>query len=165
MEIVVIAHNIRSILNVGSILRSAESFGVKVVYLGGYTPNPQAGLPHVRQKLAAQLHKTALGTEKMLDLRYEADVVKITTSLKNQGFKIAGLEQDPRAVKLPNYRPDSDKIALLLGEEVAGIAPELRDLCDELVEIPQFGRKESLNVAVATGIALYALSQRKTASR
>jgi tRNA G18 (ribose-2'-O)-methylase SpoU len=158
MEIVVIVHNIRSILNVGSILRSAESFGVKVVYLSGYTPNPQTGLPHVRQKLAAQLHKTALGTEKILDLRHDFNVVKIITELKDQGFQIVGLEQDPRSIKLPSYRPKTNKLTLLLGEEVAGIAPEPRELCDELIEIPQFGQKESLNVSVATGIALYHLA-------
>jgi tRNA G18 (ribose-2'-O)-methylase SpoU len=160
MEIVIIAHNIRSIMNIGSIFRTSEGFGVKQIWLTGYTPNPQSGLPHIRQKLAEKLHKTALGAEKLVSFEYSPDVVKITTTLKKQGFRIVGLEQDNRSINLPDYKAPSDKIALLLGEEVAGIAPELRNLCDDLIEIPMFGQKESFNVAVATGIALYQLIAR-----
>jgi tRNA G18 (ribose-2'-O)-methylase SpoU len=151
---VILAHNIRSILNLGSVFRSAEGFGVKRIYLSGYTPNWHDGLPHVRDKMLRQVHKTALGAEELVPSEY---VVKITTLIKrlsSEGFRIVGLEQDTRAIPLPDYRPAA-KIALLLGEEVHGLTPELRQLCDDLVEIPMFGQKESFNVSVAAGIALY----------
>jgi tRNA G18 (ribose-2'-O)-methylase SpoU len=157
MEIVVIIHNIRSVLNVGAIFRTCEGFGVRKIFLTGYTPNPKSGLPHVQQKLAERLHKTALGAENLVKFEYAADVVKITTFLKKSGYRLVGLEQDPRAQLLPNYRPPR-KIALLIGEEVGGITPELRDQCDNIIEIPMSGKKESFNVSVATGIALYHLA-------
>jgi tRNA G18 (ribose-2'-O)-methylase SpoU len=78
-------------------------------------------------------------------------------ALKAAGYRIVGLEQDERSTPLPTYKP-SQKIALLLGEEVEGITAELRTLCDDIIEIPMVGKKESFNVSVATGIALYALS-------
>jgi tRNA G18 (ribose-2'-O)-methylase SpoU len=164
MEIVVVLHNIRSLLNVGAIFRSCESFGVKQIWLSGYSPNPKAGLPHVRQKMAEKLHKTALGTEKLVNYTYATDVVKITTSLRKRGFRIVGLEQAEHSIRLADYRASHAKIALLLGEETAGLTPELIALCDEIIEIPMFGRKESLNVAVAAGIALYHLATTQSAS-
>jgi tRNA G18 (ribose-2'-O)-methylase SpoU len=154
MEIVLIAHNIRSIYNLGSIFRSAEGFGVKKIYLSGWTANWHSGLPHIKARMGQEIHKTALGAEKMVNSEYIEDVVKITTFLKRAEYQLIGLEQDDRAKPLPDYLP-SRKIALLIGEEVAGIAPNLRKLCDDLVEIPMRGSKESFNVAVATGIALY----------
>lgn len=164
MEIIVIAHNIRSILNVGSIFRTCEGFGVKKIYLSGYTPNPSSGLPHVKEKTARELHKTALGTEKIVNFEYTSDISTTITSLKEEGFKIIGLEQDSRSMLLQNYKPNINKVALLLGEEVKGITQELRDICDEIVEIPMSGKKESFNVSVATGIALYHLATTQPSS-
>jgi tRNA G18 (ribose-2'-O)-methylase SpoU len=163
MEIVVIAHDIRSVLNVGAILRSAEGFGIQQVYLTGYTPAPDRGLPHVRDKIARQLHKTALGAENFIKFGYRGNIVTLLSLLRNNGYQIVGLEQDARAVPLSDFRPTNTKIALLLGEEVHGIAPELRNLCDQLVEIPMSGRKESFNVSVAAGIALYHLTTTQSA--
>ena len=77
---------------------------------------------------------------------------------KQDGYRIVGLEQSSRSIPLPDYQPP-DKIALLLGEEVGGITAELLELCDDTVEIPMFGHKESFNVSVATGIALYELAR------
>lgn len=79
-------------------------------------------------------------------------------TLKKDGYRVVGLEQDDRSVMLPGYKTP-DKTVLLLGEEVEGLTPELRAACDDLIEIPMHGQKESFNVSVATGIALYALSQ------
>lgn len=87
---------------------------------------------------------------------YSDDLIGTCRQLKSQGYRIVGLEQDRRAVLLPDYVP-AGKIALLLGEEVHGIESEFRDLCDDLVEIPMQGSKESFNVSVATGIMLYHL--------
>jgi len=158
-EIIVIAHNIRSTHNVGSIFRTAEGFGVTKIILSGYTPYPvfsgDTRLPHIAQKLTAQIHKTALGAENIVPFEYQ-DHPDIT-SLRDEGYRIVGLEQDSRSVLLADYQTP-DRVVLLLGEEVHGITDDLRELCDDLIEIPMQGQKESFNVSVATGIALYALS-------
>ena len=158
-EIIVIAHNIRSTHNVGAIFRTGEGFGVSKVILSGYTPYPTMSgdtrLPHISEKLTAQIHKTALGAEALVPFEHQ-DIPNIQ-SLKAAGFTIVGLEQDQRSVILSSYRPP-EKIVLLLGEEVEGIEQSLRDKCDDLIEIPMHGKKESYNVSVATGIALYALT-------
>jgi 23S rRNA (guanosine2251-2'-O)-methyltransferase len=160
-EIIVIAHNIRSTHNVGSIFRTCEGFGVKRLILSGYTPYPSlpndTRLPHIHHKLTAQIHKTALGAEGLVPFEYQQQ--PDLAALKDAGFTIVGLEQDTGSIMLPGYNPP-DKIALLLGEEVEGIANDLRSQCDQLIEIPMHGQKESYNVSVATGIALYALSTR-----
>lgn len=155
-EIIVIAHNIRSVHNVGSIFRTAEGFGVKKIYLSGTTLNSENQLPHVRTKMTKELHKTALGAEKNVPHEFTIDINELIKKLKQNGYQIVGLEQDARSTMLPKYKP-RDKVALLLGEEVHGIESNLRELCDDLVEIPMFGQKESFNVSVATGIALYGL--------
>lgn len=158
-EIIVIAHNIRSTHNVGAIFRTSEGFGVSKILLSGYTPYPllakDSRLPHISAKLTSQIHKTALGAEEMVPFEYQ-ETLNLGT-LRLAGYRIVGLEQDARSVMLPDYHP-SQKVALLLGEEVQGITPELRSQCDDLVEIPMHGKKESFNVSVAAGIALYGIT-------
>ena len=158
-EIIVIAHNIRSTHNIGAIFRTCEGFGVSKIIISGYSPYPKwAGdtrLPHIAEKLTTQIHKTALDAELMVPFEYQE--IPNLESLKKKGYKIVGLEQDQRSVMLQNYQKP-DKIALLLGEEVNGITDEMRAQCDDLVEIPMFGHKESFNVSVAAGIAIFALA-------
>jgi len=158
-EIIVIAHNIRSTHNIGSIFRTCEGFGVAKLILSGYTPYPNIvndpRLPHIAHKLTAQIHKTALDAEVMVPFEYQAQ--PDLAALRSQGFTIVGLEQDTRSTLLPSYKVPK-KVALLLGEEVEGITNEYRDQCDDLIEIPMKGKKESFNVSVAAGIALYALT-------
>lgn len=165
MEIILVLHNIRSTYNVGSILRTAEGFGVKTAYLAGYTPRPNdpALLPHLRTKITHQIHKTALGAENFLDLNLSADLFSDLKNLKRQGYQIIGLENNLEKPTFLLTDPElkshlADQIVLLLGEEVRGIDPSLHALIDLFVEIPMSGRKESFNVSVATGIALFALS-------
>lgn len=158
-EIIVIAHNIRSTHNIGAVFRTCEGFGISKIIVSGYSPYPKINddtrLPHISEKLTLQIHKTALGAETMVPFEYQS--IPDLDSLKQQGYTIVGLEQDKRSIMLNKYnRPD--KIALLLGEEVNGVTDDLRDKCDDLIEIPMVGKKESFNVSVATGIALYALS-------
>jgi len=159
-EIIVIAHNIRSTHNVGSIFRTSEGFGVRRIILSGYTPYPAIDgdqrLPHIAAKLTSQIHKTALGAEAMVPFTYQES--PDLQALKDDGYRIVGLEQDQRSIMLYNYQTP-DKVALLLGEEVEGLTDDLRNLCDDLIEIPMHGQKESFNVSVATGIALYQLSR------
>ena len=158
-DIIVIAHNIRSTHNIGSIFRTSEGFGVSKIIISGYSPYPtipgDSRLPHIGAKLTDQIHKTALGAEMMVPFEYQQ--TPDFDTLRSHGYQIVGLEQDKRSVMLSTYSAP-DKIALLLGEEVEGITNDMRDACDDLVEIPMVGQKESFNVSVAAGIALYALS-------
>jgi tRNA G18 (ribose-2'-O)-methylase SpoU len=158
-EIIVIAHNIRSTHNVGAIFRTAEGFGVKKIILSGYTPYPllekDSRLPHIATKLTLQIHKTALGAENIVPFAYEEHVN--LESLRSAGYRLVGLEQDNRSISLSSYTPP-EKIALILGEEVHGIPAELLAECEDIIEIPMVGQKESFNVSVAAGIALYKLS-------
>lgn len=162
-DIIVIAHNIRSTHNVGAIFRTSEGFGISKIILSGYTPYPvipgDTRLPHISRKLTDQIHKTALGAEEIVPFAYH-DQPPIA-DLKEAGYTIVGLEQDERSIMLPKYTAPN-KVALLLGEEVEGITQNLRDLCDDLIEIPMVGKKESFNVSVAAGVALYALAAART---
>lgn len=176
-HIIVIAHNIRSTHNVGSIFRTCEGFGVEKLILSGYTPYPDLSiqpntptcayidgeivrsdtrLPHIREKITNQIHKTALGAEAMVPFEYH-DTLELGT-LELAGYRVVALEQAPTSINLPDYSPP-DRIALILGEEVHGIDSEILSQCDDILEIPMYGQKESFNVSVATGIALYELSK------
>lgn len=162
MHLIVIAHNIRSTHNVGSIFRTCDGFGVEKLYLTGYTPYPaipdDSRLPHLREKLAGQIHKTALGAEQTVDFGQADSPSSIIMRYKQAGFVVAALEQSALSIPLPEYNRVPNKLVLLLGEEVSGISAELLKLCDVILEIPMVGKKESFNVSVATGIALYALT-------
>ena len=159
-EIIVIAHNIRSTHNIGAIFRTCEGFGVTKIILSGYSPYPSLPsddprLPHIAEKLTSQIHKTALDAEMMVPFEY-SETPDLAT-LRQDGYRIVGLEQDDTSVILNEYSAP-EKIALLLGEEVHGLINELRESCDDLIEIPMVGKKESFNVSVACGIALYGLN-------
>lgn len=165
MEVVLVLHNIRSCYNVGAILRTAEGFGVSSVVLSGYTPrihDPDL-LPHLREKLDKEIHKTALGAEDMIKTEVAEDLKALLLSCKAQNFKIVGLEnninRDICQINDPGLKERlGQKVVLVLGEEVSGIPEDFYDLMDLFVEIPMKGQKESFNVSVAAGIALYALT-------
>lgn len=166
MEIILVLDNIRSTYNVGAILRTAEGFGVDKVILSGYTPRVHdAGLlPHLRDKLDHEIHKTALGAEDMLDIYSCGDIFMELGKLKRGGYKVVGLENNIDDVPLYMINDVGlkeqlgDKIVLVLGEEVKGIDYSLYEMIDLFVEIPMRGQKESFNVSVAAGVAMYALS-------
>lgn len=168
-EIVLILHNIRSTYNVGSIFRTAEGFGVKQIICSGYTPYPifnqrpnifnlkaetDPRLPHIKQKIHKQIAKTALDAQNNVPFIYQTE--PNISELKNQGFEIVALEQDSNSVEIYAYQPPQ-KVALILGEEVDGINQNLLNSADTIIEIPMFGQKESFNVSVAAGIAIYAI--------
>lgn len=157
----VIAHNIRSTHNIGSIFRTCDGFGVEHLYLSGYSPYPATDqdtrLPHIAEKMTNDIAKTALGAEKTVPFTHTPHIEVTIDAFKAHGYKVVGLEQDESAIQLPDFQPPQ-KILLILGEEVEGLTPELRKRCDYLIEIPMKGQKESFNVSVATGIALYGLS-------
>ena len=165
MQVILVLDNIRSTYNVGAILRTAEGVGVGRVVLSGYTPRVHDAnlLPHLRAKLDKEIHKTALGAEDMLDIYSSGDIMADLKDLKKQGWQVVGLENNIEKVPIfalnsPKLKERlSDKVILILGEEVNGIDYSLYDIIDLFVEIPMKGKKESFNVSVAAGIALYGL--------
>lgn len=161
-EITLLLHNIRSTYNVGSIFRTAEGFGVREIILSGYTPYPKtkedARLPHLAEKITKQIHKTALGAEAIVPFRYFETIDEF---LAANSLPVVALEQADTSIPLETYEPKSDFV-LLLGEEVHGIEDDLLARCETILEIPMKGQKESFNVSVAAGIALYALAANST---
>ncbi|MFA5003910.1 MAG: TrmH family RNA methyltransferase [Candidatus Saccharimonadales bacterium] len=157
-KLVLIAHDIRSTHNVGSLLRTAEGLGVTEVYFTGYTPYPKQltddRLPFIADKLDKQIHKTALGAEQFVVWSHSDSATEVVEQLRTDGFQIIGLEQSADSINLPDFQPP-EKVAILLGREVDGIDPALLKLCDRTVEIPMYGQKESFNVVQAAAMALY----------
>ena len=143
-------HNVRSLHNVGAAFRNADAFGVSEIYLSGYTPTPPR----------PEITKTAIGAEEHVAWSQIADPIKTIRHLKNDGYKILGLEQTNQSFLLSDYTPEEKKLCLILGNEVTGIDDELIPHLDDAVEIPQFGTKHSLNVSVASGVALYGFLQK-----
>lgn len=158
-SIVLVAHNIRSAHNVGSLLRSADGFGVKHVYLTGYTPYPKGPdderLPHISKKVDFQIHKTSLDAEHTVPWSHREDIDKLISELAKR-YLLVGLEQTPNSTTLNKFKSDDD-IALFLGNEIEGIDQSILSKLDTCLEIPMLGQKESFNVAVAAAIALYHL--------
>jgi 23S rRNA (guanosine2251-2'-O)-methyltransferase len=157
-QIIVIVHDMRSTHNVGSLLRTCEGLGVKQVHFSGYTPYPLASddtrLPHETAKLTKQIQKTALGAENLVPWSHAKDIAALIKEIKADGYQVIALEQDEKAISLIDFSPP-DKLAILLGREVEGIAPDMLALCDQIIEIPMFGQKESFNVVQATAMALF----------
>ena len=157
-QLVLIAHNLRSTHNVGSLLRTAEGLGIDRVYLTGYTPYPlktkDTRLPHLAAKIDRQIHKTALDAEALLDWQHAVDVFEVIRRLKVGGYQIVAVEQTAHSIPLPEFEP-GERVALLVGREVEGVEPEVLTACDAAVEIPMFGQKESFNVVQAAAMSLY----------
>ncbi len=149
---VLILDNIRSVENTGSIFRTAECLGVSKIFLIGTTPAPIDRFGRVRTDFS----KVALGAEKLVEWEYQKEIDGVIKGLKEQNFKILALEQDDRSVNLEKYK-SPEQFALIVGNEVDGVNKNVLDECDEIVEIEMKGEKESLNVSVATGIALFEL--------
>jgi tRNA G18 (ribose-2'-O)-methylase SpoU len=150
-EYVVICQNMRSLFNVGSIFRTADCFGASKVYLTGITGRPPR----------KEISKVALGAEVYIPWKYVRQPLRLIKQLKSEGYRIVALEQFPGKSKiLGSYHPKFPT-ALLLGYEVTGLPKNLLSACDDVIEIPMYGKKESLNVASAFAIAAYHFSQAK----
>lgn len=141
-----VAHNIRSLGNVGSFFRTGDAFGVEKIHLTGYT-----GLPPRKE-----ISKTSLGADEWIAWEHTDDPRAVIDALKADGWTTVALELTADAVDLLAYEPPA-KVCLVLGHEVDGVSSELLAACDAAIQIPMLGKKESLNVAVATGIALHRL--------
>lgn len=147
-----ILHNIRSAENVGAFFRTADAFGVQQIYITGYTPAPVDRFKRPVGKIA----KTALGAEKTVAWA-QGEIGPLVEKLKSEGVRVVALEQTKRSVPLTSYHVPA-QWALVVGNEVDGVDADTLALCDDVVEIPMRGTKESLNVAVAGGVALYVLT-------
>jgi 23S rRNA (guanosine2251-2'-O)-methyltransferase len=147
-EVVIIAHNIRSLWNVGALFRSADAFGVSHIHLTGYTAQPPR----------KEISKTALGAEEWIPWSYDKDPFEIIERRRKDGFLIAALELTEKSDKLWSVDPKAP-VCLVLGHEVLGVSPELLAVCDKALHIPMQGKKSSLNVSVACGVALYELTR------
>lgn len=153
---VVILENIRSVHNVGSIFRTADSLGVKNIYLAGITPSPLDRFGKFRKDFA----KTALGAETFLKWRRFEKTEDALETLRRKKFKILAVEQAAKSVPYYKYKmkkKDFAKIALLLGNEISGVSKEALRLSDKILEIPMLGKKESLNVAISFAIVGFGL--------
>lgn len=146
IKVVVVLDNIRSLHNVGSLFRTSDAFALEALYLCGITGQP----PH------KEITKTALGSDLSVDWKHYKTTIEAVDMLKADGYTIVGLEQTEGSMFLNDWEiAPNTKIVLVAGSEVDGIEQEIVNACDVLVEIPQFGTKHSLNVSVATAIALW----------
>lgn len=144
--LIIIADNVRSMHNVGSIFRTSDAFLVEKIYLCGITPTP----PH------REIQKTALGATESVDWQYAENTLDVVNQLKKEGWTILALEQTTNSVMLDDLKVEKgEKIAIVLGNEVEGVNQEVINLCNKAVEIPQFGTKHSFNVSVSCGIMLW----------
>lgn len=151
---VLVLHNIRSAHNVGSMFRTADGAGVGRIVLCGYTPDHLD--PAGRER--ADFAKVALGAQRFVPYSRERELCDAIASLKAEGYTVLAIELADTAASIFDRKSEPrEKIAVVLGNEVDGIAPEDLALCDEVLQIPMRGQKHSLNVSVACGVALYAL--------
>jgi tRNA G18 (ribose-2'-O)-methylase SpoU len=156
MKLIVIAHDIRSVHNVGSIFRTADAAGVEKIYLCGITPAPLDRFKEVRPDFA----KVALGAEGYIPWESAKTTAEVIKQLKKDGYEIFALEQSKRSV--PYYEAArlagaDARVAIIVGNEVKGLPPSILRSADKILEIPMMGKKESLNVAVAFGIVAFGL--------
>lgn len=154
--LIAVLDNIRSLYNVGSIFRTADAFNVDKIYLCGYTPAP------INDRQKKEIHKTALGAEEFVEWEKAEQTWKLLNNLKKQGFYIIALETDKKAINISKFNPSAGKlkIVLVVGNEARGLSKEILKRCNKIVKIPMLGKKESLNVSVAFGVAAYCISRK-----
>ncbi len=151
-ENILILNDIRSVENVGAMFRTADAAGIVKIYLTGYTPCPLDRFGRKRGDLA----KSALGAEEFVMWEQKKNILQLLTKLKREKYSIIGIEQDKKSIDYKTLRLRSGRgNVFIVGTEVTGIPKNILKKCDIIAEIPMRGKKESLNVSVATGIALF----------
>ncbi len=153
-----ILHRIRSAYNVGSMFRTADGAGIDKIFLSGFTQTPSSKEYQLQTKAEKMLSKTALQADKYISWKQEKNISVLIDKLRNESFQIIALEQDEKSIDYKKFKPQN-KIALIVGNEPRGIDKRILKKCDKIIEIPMHGKKKSLNVAVATGIASYELKR------
>lgn len=150
-ELIAVLHDVRSMHNVGAAFRNADAFGIAKLLLSGFTPYPPR----------PEISKTAIGAEKFVKWKLVDNILDKLRNIKNEDYVIIGLEQTSDSTLLTEYNPPEDKkVCLVFGNEVTGLDESILPVIDHFVEIPQFGRKHSLNVSVTVGVTLYAFLQK-----
>lgn len=157
-KICVVVHNVRSAYNVGAIFRTADAFGASGIYLTGYTPPPSGKNKIYKTRAQKMIAKTALGAESTVIWKRVKKIGEVIEKLRAKGFEIVALEQNKKSIMYDKFKPRFP-LALILGNEPKGINGKILKKCDAIIEIPMCGRKNSLNVAVALGIAGYQLTK------
>ena len=151
LPLVLVLDNVRSLSNVGAMLRTADAFGLEKVMLCGVTGTPPS----------PEIHKTALGAEDSVDWQHAESTVEVVDSLRREGYTVCVLEQVQNSVMLQDFCPEPGRCyAIVVGHEVNGVDQNVVDRADVCLEIPQFGTKHSMNVSVSAGIALWQLVAR-----
>ncbi len=146
IPLIVVLDNIRSLNNIGSVFRTSDAFLIEAIYLCGITATP----PNV------EIHKTALGAEDSVSWSYFKETTEAVSSLKENGYMVYAIEQVENSISLDEISLDkSKKYAVVLGNEVKGVQQSVVDMCDNSIEIPQFGTKHSLNISVTAGIVIW----------
>lgn len=168
-KISLVAHDIRSTHNVGAFFRTCDGLGVKEIIFSGYTPHPtfegDSRLPHFADKITRQIHKTALGAETAVDFMRFETLEDTLEYLKSEGTILVALEQAVNSVtpeecaEIVSSEYPGKSVALILGNEIHGVKDDILAQMDIIMEIPMHGMKESFNVSVAAGIALYWLTK------
>lgn len=152
-EFYLILPNIRSAHNVGAMFRTADACGVDQIFLVGYTPVPP------RPDIA----KVALGAETWMKWRQYKNLKTLIKNLQKKGVKVVALEKTPNSKEIGQRKwKKNESVALIVGNEVDGVAPEILKICDAVVHIPMYGKKESLNVSIAAGIGMYEIQRQRT---
>lgn len=145
LPVYVVLNSIRSNYNVGAIFRTSDGAMIEKLYLCGYTPCPPK----------KEVMKTALGSTESVKWEYVKDAKSVIHEMKNKGIKVVALELTNESFPYHQIKQHDFPICLIVGNEITGVSQELLDLCDAAIEIPQYGIKQSLNVAVAYGIAIF----------
>lgn len=152
MQIVLVVDSLRSVHNVGSLFRTANAAGIESMYLCGTTPTPLDTKGRKRSDFA----KVALGAEESISWNYKEDILATLQELQQEGFFLIAIEQDEKAIDYKKISIDGkDKVAFIVGNEVNGLSESVLSQVNIIVEIKMHGNKESLNVTIAAGIALY----------
>ncbi len=148
--LVVVLDDVRSALNVGSVFRTADAFALQKIYLCGITAQP----PH------REIMKTAIGATETVDWAYHISIVELVGELRAQGYEIWAVEQAEGSTSLADYMPTNRPVALIFGNEVNGVNADLMTQVHGALEVPQFGTKHSLNIAVCAGIVIWEVFQK-----
>jgi 23S rRNA (guanosine2251-2'-O)-methyltransferase len=149
VPLIVLVDNVRSLYNVGSIFRTSDGAMIEKLILAGFTPHPPR----------KEIEKTALGSTKSVPWEYTKHPIETIQRLKERGYKICCLELTDKSIHYNDIKTSDFPICLVIGNEISGVSKEVLELCDLAIEIPMYGIKQSLNVAVAYGIAVFELAR------
>lgn len=151
-ENILIINDIRSVTNVGAMFRTADAAGINKIYLTGFSPTPLDRFGNIRKDMV----KSALGAENFIAWEYKKNILPLLKKFKEEKYLIIGIEQDKKSVDYKKVKI-KEKNVFIVGAEVTGIPKNILQKCDVIAEIPMKGKKESLNVSVACGIALFGI--------